>query len=100
MPHRQTISSDFLSDSEFEIQFSEYDTPIEDESILRLHEIVAEMPEKWQKVYQLAMLDGFTNVETAKLLNISEGRVRALRRKIEKKIRSDEILKIFFFFGY
>lgn len=79
LPHRQTISSDFLSDSEFEIQFSEYDTPIEDESILRLHEIVAAMPEKWQKVYQLAMLDGFTNVETAKLLNISEGRVRALR---------------------
>ena len=51
---------------------------------------------KWQKVYQLAMLDGFTNVETAKLLNISEGRVRALRRKIEEKIRSDEILKNFF----
>ena len=96
LPHRQTISSDFLSDSEFEIQFSEYDTPIEDESILRLHEIVAAMPEKWQKVYQLAMLDGFTNVETAKLLNISEGRVRALRRKIEEKIRSDEILKNFF----
>ena len=44
LPHRQTISSDFLSDSEFEIQFSEYDTPIEDESILRLHEIVAAMP--------------------------------------------------------
>ena len=96
LPHRQTISSDFLSDSEFEIQFSEYDTPIEDESILRLHEMVAAMPGKWQKVYQLAMLGGFTNVETAKLLNISEGRVRALRRKIEEKIRSDEILKNFF----
>ena len=101
-PRRQFISLDKIYDEENDENHSiQYEIHLaadteEDERIIRLREIISSMPEKWQFIYHHAMLGGSTNVETAKLLNISEGRVRALRRKIEEKIRSDEILKNFF----
>ena len=101
-PRRQFISLDKIYDEENDENHSiKYEIHLaadteEDECIIRLREIISSMPEKWQFIYHHAMLGGFTNVQTAKLLNISEGRVRALRRKIEEKIRFDEILKNFF----
>lgn len=65
-------------------------------TIIRLHEIIEEMPLRWQQVYKLALLDGYTNTETARMLSISETRVRTLRKKIIEKIQNDQFLKKFF----
>lgn len=88
--YRHFISIDDNEDLYCEVIYDESPT------IIRLHEIIEEMPLRWQQVYKLALLDGYTNTETARMLNISEARVRALRKKIIEKIQNDQFLKNFF----
>lgn len=77
-----------------ELSVSEIDdTP---EYILRLREIVAELPEQWQRVYQLVNIQGFSKAKTAKIIGISDVRVGQLIRKINAKIAEDDELKKYF----
>lgn len=79
---------------EDELAVSEEDnTP---DTILRLREIVAAMPEQWQRVYQLVNIQGFSKAKTAKIIGISDVRVGQILRKINDKISADEELKKFF----
>lgn len=91
------VDGDDLGDSsrlEEELSVSEDDdTP---DTILRLREIVAAMPEQWQRVYQLVIKDGFNKTQAAKILGISDVRVGQIVRKINDKIASDEELKKYF----
>ncbi len=102
-PHRQYISidaqitpsGDDLGDSSrLEAELAVYDD-VNDESdaVIRLKEIIAEMPEKWQQIYRLHLLAGLSNAKVGKMLGISDVRVGQLVRKIKAAIASDEILK-------
>lgn len=102
-PHRQYISidtqitpsGDDLGDSSrLEAELAVYDD-VDDESdaVIRLNEIIAAMPEKWQQIYRLHLLAGLSNAKVGKMLGISDVRVGQLVRKIKAAIASDEILK-------
>ena len=88
---------DYMGDSshlEEELSVSEdYDTP---DHILRLREIVADMPEQWQRVYNLVNIKGFSKAKTAKIIGISDVRVGQIVRKISDRIATDEELKKYF----
>lgn len=66
------------------------------EAVLLLRELITQFPKRWQEVYKLSMRMEYSNVKTAELLGITEARVRALKKKIAEKIRSDEEIKKFF----
>ena len=66
------------------------------EAVLLLRELVTQFPKRWQEVYKLSMRMEYSNIKTAQLLGITEARVRALKKKIAEKIRSDEEIKKFF----
>lgn len=88
---------DDLGDSshlEEELSVSEDDDTLD--HILRLREIVADMPDQWQKVYQLVNREGFNKTQAAKILGISDVRVGQLIKKINEKIASDKELKKYF----
>lgn len=63
---------------------------------LSLSTIVAELPEQWQRVYQLVNIQGFSKAKTAKIIGISDVRVGQLIRKINAKIAEDDELKKYF----
>lgn len=102
-PHRQYISidaqitpnGDDLGDSSrLEAELAVYDDANdESDAVIRLKEIIAEMPEKWQQIYRLHLLAGLSNAKVGKMLGISDVRVGQLVRKIKAAIASDEILK-------
>lgn len=71
----------------------EDDTP---DSIFRLRELVAEMPEQWQKVYELHFIENLSKAEVGRKLGISDVRVGQLVNKIKRRIAEDKILKNFF----
>ena len=101
--HRQYISidaqvaadGDELGDSSWlEAELAVYDdTDDEPDDVARLNEIIAEMPEKWQMVYKLNLLDGLSKAKVGRMLGISDVRVGQLARKIKFTIANDEILK-------
>lgn len=102
-PHRQYISidaqitpsGDDLGDSSrLEAELAVYDD-VDDESdaVIRLNEIIAAMPEKWQQVYRLFYLEGHNKTQIGKMLGVSESYVRQLIKKIKAAIANDEILK-------
>lgn len=65
----------------------------ETDGILRLRELVSEMPERWQIIYHLAMIEKIPKVRVGKILDISDVRVGQIVKKIENKIRNDCVLK-------
>lgn len=102
-PHRQYISidtqitpsGDELGDSSrLEAELAVYDDADDElDAVIRLKEIIAEMPEKWQMVYKLNLLDGLSKAKVGRMLGISDVRVGQLARKIKFTIANDEILK-------
>lgn len=62
-------------------------------SVYRLREIVAEMPEQWQKVYQLVLIEARSKAEAGRSLGISDVRVGQIVRKISAAIANDEEMK-------
>lgn len=66
------------------------------DTIIRLREIVASMPEQWQKVYQLVFMEGLSKAKAGRIIGISDVRVGQLVRKINATIAEDEELKKFF----
>ena len=102
-PHRQYISidaqitpsGDDLGDSSrLEAELAVYDD-VDDESdaVIRLKEIIAAMPEKWQQVYRLFYLEGHNKTQIGRMLGITDVRVGQLIKKIKAAIANDEILK-------
>lgn len=102
-PHRQYISidaqitpsGDDLGDSSrLEAELAVYDD-FDDESdaVIRLKEIIAAMPEKWQRVYRLFYSEKYNKTQIGRMLGVSESYVRRLIKKIESAIANDEILK-------
>lgn len=66
------------------------------ETILRLREIIAGMPEQWQKVYQLVVLDGLSKAKAGRIMGISDVRVGQLMKKVNVAIAEDEELRKYF----
>ena len=79
---------------EYEISQPDYEEP--GEAVMLLRELITQFPKRWQEVYKLSMRMEYSNVKTAQLLGITEARVRALKKIIAEKIRSDEEIKKFF----
>lgn len=66
------------------------DTP---EDVERMREVVARLPRRQQHIYRMVWLEGYTNVDAAKELGISEATVRKDRKKIIAAIARDQILQ-------
>lgn len=102
-PHRQYISidaqitpgGDELGDSSrLEAELAVYDDANdESDAVIRLKEIIAAMPEKWQQVYRLFYSEKYSKTQIGRMLGVSESYVRQLIKKIEAAIANDEILK-------
>ena len=102
-PHRQYISidaqitpsGDELGDSSrLEAELAVYDdADDESDAVIRLKEIIAAMPEKWQQVYRLFYSEKYNKTQIGRMLGVSESYVRQLIKKIEAAIANDEILK-------
>nr|DAZ21825.1 MAG TPA: RNA polymerase sigma-70 factor [Caudoviricetes sp.] len=88
---------DELGDSSrLEENLAVYDGEDVPDTIDRLREIVAAMPEQWQKVYRLVLIEGRSKAEAGRIIGISDVRVGQLVRKINAAIAEDEVLKKFF----
>lgn len=103
--HRTLESVDFTmgeNDEEFgdksylQEKLAVRDESNESEAVERLKEIVEGMPENWQKVYELVLIEGVSKAETGRILKISDVRVGQLVRRIKKEISNDKKLKKFF----
>lgn len=95
--HRQFVYLDDTKNNisiQLELSCSFNNEPSEPVQLLR--ELIAQMPQRWQEVYRLSMLMEYTNVETAKMLGVTESRIRAVKKKIIDRIRCDENLKKYF----
>lgn len=90
-----TPSGDELGDSSrLEAELAVYDDFGDgSDAVIRLKEIIAAMPEKWQQVYRLFYLEGHNKTQIGKMLGVSESYVRQLIKKIKAAIANDEILK-------
>ena len=70
--------------------FDEEDVP---DTIIRLREIIEDMPEQWQTVYKLVFMEGLSKAKAGRIIGISDVRVGQLVRKINAAIAGDAILK-------
>lgn len=84
---------DLGDSSRLEEQLSVSDEEEVPDTIIRLRELVAAMPEQWQKVYRLVFMEGLSKVKVGKEIGISDVRVGQLVKKINAAIAGDEILK-------
>ena len=84
---------DIGDSSRLEEQLSVSDEEEVPDTIIRLRELVAAMPEQWQKVYRLVFMEGLSKVKAGKKIGISDVRVGQLVKKINVAIAGDEILK-------
>lgn len=93
---QETSDGDELGDSsrleaETAVLLEEIPAPV-----FRLREIVATMPEQWQKIYHLVLIDSMSKAAVGRILGISDVRVGQIVKKINAKIAADEELKKFF----
>ena len=58
-----------------------------------MREVVARLPRRQQHIYRMVWLEGYTNVDAAKELKISEATVRKDCKKIIAAIAGDQILQ-------
>lgn len=65
----------------------------EPDDVERLHEVIAGLSQRQQAIYRLVWEMGFSNVDAAKVLGITEGAVRKHRLKIKAAIVRDKILQ-------
>ncbi len=88
------LDGDDLGDSSrLEEQLSVSDEEEVPDTIIRLRELVAAMPEQWQKVYRLVFMEGLSKAKAGKKIGISDVRVGQLVKKINAAIAEDETLK-------
>ena len=84
---------DIGDSSRLEEQLSVSDEEEVPDTIIRLRELVAAMPEQWQKVYRLVFMEGLSKAKAGKKIGISDVRVGQLVKKINAAIAEDETLK-------
>lgn len=84
---------DLGDSSRLEEQLSVSDEEEVPDTIIRLREIVAAMPEQWRKVYRLVFMEGLSKAKAGKAIGISDVRVGQLVKKINAAIAEDEVLK-------
>lgn len=84
---------DIGDSSRLEEQLSVSDEEEVPDTIIRLRELVAAMPEQWQKVYRLVFMEGLSKAKAGKRIDISDVRVGQLVKKINAAIAEDETLK-------
>lgn len=84
---------DLGDSSRLEEQLSVSDEEEVPDTIIRLRELVAAMPEQWQKVYRLVFMKGLSKAKAGKEIGISDVRVGQLVKKINAAIAGDEFLK-------
>jgi RNA polymerase sigma factor (sigma-70 family) len=72
---------------------------LDSEPVERLHEIVEEMPERWQEIYKAKYIEGYSNVAIAKMRGVTEAAIRKTLRKIREHIAEDSELKKFYSTG-
>lgn len=87
---------DLGDSSHLEEQLSVSDEEEIPDTIIRLREIIAAMPEQWQRVYQLVVLDGLSKAMASRIIGISDVRVGQLMKKIKVTIAEDAELKKYF----
>lgn len=73
-----------------------YDEEDVTDAVFRLREVIANMPEQWQKIYRLVFIKELSKSETGRIIGISDVRVCQLVKKIKDFIANDKILKNFF----
>lgn len=78
-----------LADPRVHIPFENEEQP----DVERLRTVIAGLSPRQQVVYRLVCLEGYSNVDAAKALGISEGAVRKHRKIIIAAIAGDEILQ-------
>ncbi|MGN1114509.1 MAG: hypothetical protein ACI4RC_05250 [Oscillospiraceae bacterium] len=66
------------------------------DAVYRLHEIIAEMPEKWQEIYHMVLIESMTKTAAGHALGISDVRVGQIVKKINARIAADKELKKIF----
>ena len=59
----------------------------------RLNEIIAAMPESWQKIYQLKYIEKYSNCDIAKMRGVTESAIRKTLGKITDAIGKDPVLR-------
>jgi DNA-directed RNA polymerase specialized sigma subunit len=59
----------------------------------RLNEIIAAMPESWQKIYQLKYIEKYSNCDIAKMRGVTESAIRKTLGKITDAIEKDPVLR-------
>lgn len=84
---------DIGDSSRLEEQLSVSDEEEVPDTIIRLRELVAAMPEQWQKVYRLVFMEGLSKAKAGKRIDISDVRVGQLVKKINAAIAEDQTLK-------
>lgn len=84
---------DLGDSSRLEEQLSVSDEEEVPDTIIRLRELVAAMPEQWQKVYRLVFMEGMSKANAGRKIGISDVRVGQLVKKINAAIAEDETLK-------
>ena len=62
----------------------------------RARELVKDMPEKWQQVYQMVFVEGMSKTQTGRKMGISDVRVGQIVKKITAVLTADKRLKNFF----
>ena len=59
----------------------------------RLNEVIAAMPESWQKIYQLKYIEKYSNCDIAKMRGVTESAIRKTLGKITYAIGKDPVLR-------
>mgnify|MGYP004697889549 CR=1 FL=1 len=59
----------------------------------RLNEVIAAMPESWQKIYQLKYIEKYSNCDIAKMRGVTESAIRKTLGKITDAIGKDPVLR-------
>jgi hypothetical protein len=101
---RQFVYLDDLNEDEDgnfydEVSFPELTVQFQDEPgvpVERLREVVSGMKVKWQQVYGMTELYGYSTSEVARAMGITDRRIRAMKARIRQGIAEDELLRKIF----
>ena len=77
----------YLSQQEEDIEF--LNSIIEQETLNLLHDSIANLPEKYQKIFELNFQQGLKNAEIANLLGITESAIKKQKAQMIELVRKD-----------
>mgnify|MGYP005809748335 FL=1 len=77
----------YLSQQEEDIEF--FNSIIEQETLNLLYDSIANLPEKYQKIFELNFQQGLKNAEIAKLLGVTESAIKKQKAQMIELVRKD-----------